>query len=102
MQPWYESHAYGQTEDLIDETQTLINQGGQVIDETSVAARQNVPLHGRPQLTMMLAAGAAGLVGGVTESPFLGLVAGLGLGWFAHRTWGPRQHDAMGRVPRRR
>ncbi len=100
--PWYNAYAYGQA-DLIDETQTLIDEGGQILEDTSVTARQTVPLRGRPQLTMILVGAGAGLIGALSERPLLGLGVGAALGWFAHRTWGAsRQPRAMGYAPHRR
>ena len=111
QRPWYDTRAFGRThpspaayrgrlvEDpylhlgqefapVIEETVEVFRQGGQLVDEATLTARQ-FPLERRPQATLVLTAAIAGAIGGSLGRPVLGALIGAGLGWFAHRTWAP-------------
>jgi hypothetical protein len=75
------------TDEVLDEASQVLRQGSDALDQASAEARAQVPLVGRPQLTMIATAAVAGAVGAATGRPVLAALLGAGLGWFAHRTW---------------
>lgn len=78
---------FGAEEDLVQEAQSVVNEGGQIVDQASLVADQTVPLRGSPRATIMLTAAAAGVAGAMAGKPVAGALIGAALGWFAHRTW---------------
>ncbi|HEY5656557.1 MAG TPA: hypothetical protein VIY27_02090 [Myxococcota bacterium] len=72
---------------VINETADVMREGGALIDEATLTARETLPLAGRPRMTMITTAAIAGGVGAAVGRPIAGALIGAALGWFAHRTW---------------